>query len=252
MTQQEIGYAVFTVSSIVLFALTLKIVRSGRKVKVSDSAILLFILVGLIYDNFMLGFGSQFFQEGTTFLVMSVPRYLMHGLFTPLLIVQVALSCYRLNVPGYRSRGVLTMWGATAFIAIFIGLVADVGLELGFTTIGGVWSYKPISELGPPLAEIITVVSMIAMGIQLTRFVRWPWVLVASSVMFYIAAFYNSNGVLANLGEQILLSGCVATGAYAVKAATKEREAKRLEAISRKRGSKVADSQTEELVPSES
>lgn len=111
MDTENFAYMAYMVAAIVLFGLTIRIVARGRKVKVADSAILLFVLVGLMYDNFMLAFGGQILDEGDVFLWLSVPRYVMHGLFTPLLIMQVALSADRLNVPGYRSRELLTLWG---------------------------------------------------------------------------------------------------------------------------------------------
>jgi hypothetical protein len=222
-----------------------RIVIRGRKVKVADSALLLFVLGGLLYDNLMLGLGANLFHESSTFLWLSVPRFLMHGLFTPFLIIQVALCCDRLNVPGYRSRGILTLWGATAFLAIFIGLTRDVNLHLVYTVKDGVVHYTEAGSAGPPIAEITTVISLLVMGMTLMRFVRWPWVLIASLAMFSFALFWLDNGALQNLGEIMLLSSCVATGAYAVVAAERERDEKKQAALAKKKERTLARASVE-------
>jgi hypothetical protein len=234
MTPQNLAYAAYIVAALILAVATIRIIARGRKVKVLDSAILLFVLVGLVYDNFMLAFGGMIFDEGELFLGLSVPRYLMHGLFTPLLIMQAALSADRLNVPGYRSRELLTLWGGTTFLAIFLGLSAEIELPLGYDTGGGAIAYRLTKEAGPPLAEIITVFSMMVIGVAMARYVRLWWMLVCSSTMLLFALFWIDNGVIANLGEIILLTGCVVTGWYAVKAAEAERDDKRRQALDRK------------------
>ena len=99
--------------------------RQGRAVKVGDVGLLIPVLLGLVYDNLMLGLGSLA-GESAVMEALSVPRYLMHALFTPLLIIFAALSADRLDVPGYRSRERLTLWGAVAFVAIWIGLISDL------------------------------------------------------------------------------------------------------------------------------
>lgn len=235
MTPENFAYAGYLVASLALTVATVRIVARGRKVKVVDSAILFFVLGGLIYDNFMLAFGGLIFDEGSLFLGLSIPRYLMHGLFTPLLIMQAALSADRLNVPGYRSRELLTLWGGTTFLAVFLGLSGEIDLPLGYDTSGGAIAYRLTKDAGPPLAEIITVFSMVVIGIAMARYVRLWWMLICSSTMLLFALFWIDNGVIANLGEIILLTGCVVTGWYAVKAMEVERDTKRQQALATRR-----------------
>jgi hypothetical protein len=51
--------------------------------------------------------------------------------------------------------------------------------------------------------------------------------------MFVIAAFFVSNGLLANIGELILLSSMVVTGAEAVRRVGLERDARKKAALDR-------------------
>ena len=114
-------------------------------------------------------------------------------------------------------RGRLTLWGAVAFVAIWLGLINDlVNLDLSPAVNEGVLSYR--NELGgPPLAEIITVVSLLIIGGTIQRYARWPWVFLPSLAIFVIAAFYVGNTLLQNVGE--LLGQVLAIQASADKAA---------------------------------
>lgn len=226
------AFAAIALAEVALFIVVLRIWRRGRDVKVGESIVLLVILTGVIYDNVLLAFGGDWFGEGQTLEWLSYPRYLMHGLFTPLLIIFCALSADRLNVPGYRKRETLTIWGAVTFFAIWFGLIGDlVNLEIGPNITDGLLSYKHIGQAGPPIAEIATVVSMLIIGGAMQRHARWPWVFVSALIMFVIAAFFIDNGVLANIGELILLSGGAATAAEAIRRVRIEREEKKSEAL---------------------
>ena len=227
MTASHIAYMFYCLCAIALFATTIWVLRNGRKVKVTESIMLLLILGGLIYDNFMLGVGSLIFEESQGLLIATLPRFAIHALCTPLLIIHAALSCGRLNVPGYRSRAIITWWGATTFMCILLGLLREIDPTFEYSVEGGIAGFRPTGETAP-IAEVTTVFSLIVMGIALTRFVRWPWMLASASVIL----FFN------------IFSGSVATGAYAVSYAKKERELKKQEALARR---KPKDSE-EELV----
>ncbi len=239
---QAFGFAVLWIVSIVLLVLTVRILRRGRAVKVADSALLLFVLGGLVYDNFMLAFGGSLFDESTAFQLASYPRYVMHALFTPLLIMFCALSAERLAIPGYENRGRLTLWGAVTFFAVLAGVAGELELTLGYAIDDGVYAYKATGEAGPPLAEIATVVSMLIIGGAMQRYARWPWVLLSSATMFVLALFFLENGLLQNIGEILLLSSCVATAYLSVGRVAKAKERRRQEALDRKQ-SRVRDGQ---------
>ena len=226
------AYAAIAVAEVALFVLVFRIWRQGRTVKVGESVILLVILSGVVYDNTLLAFGGQWFGEGQTLEMLSYPRYLLHGLFTPLLIIFCALSADRFNIPGYRRRETLTLWGAVTFVAIWFGLIGDlINLEIGPGVTNGLLSYKYVGEAGPPIAEIATVMSMLIIGGAMQRYGRWPWVFVSALFMFVVALFFIENGVVANLGELVLLSGGAATAAEAIRRVKIEREERKAQAL---------------------
>ena len=92
MTASHIAYMFYCLCAIALFATTIWVLRNGRKVKVTESIMLLLILGGLIYDNFMLGVGSLIFEESQGLLIATIPRFAIHALCTPLLIMHAALQ----------------------------------------------------------------------------------------------------------------------------------------------------------------
>jgi hypothetical protein len=239
------AFLAIALAEVALFVWVFRIWRKGRAVRVSETLILMVILTGVIYDNTLLAFGGDWFGVGPTHELLSYPRYLMHGLFTPLLIIFCALSADRLNVPGYRTREVITIWGAVTFFAIWFGLIGDlINLQIAPETADGLTSYKHVGELGPPIAEILTVLGMLIIGGAMQRYARWPWVFLSASVMFVIALFFIDNGVLANIGELVLLTGCAATGAEAIRRVTAEREEKKamaLQEAAARRASRSAD-----------
>ncbi len=233
MSAQNWFFLLLACAAVGLMVLAIRTAHRGKAVKVSDSWLLVVVLTGLVYDNAMLAFGSSL-GEGTLTMVLSAPRFVLHGLFTPLLIMFAALSADRMDVPGYRDRERITLWGAIAFVAVLVGLVNDiVQLSLTPTVSQGILSYKHLDG-GPPVAEIITVVSLLVIGGVMQRYARWPWVFVGAAQMFVIAAFYVSNTFLANLGELVLLSCMVATGMAAVTRTAAERDARREAALSRR------------------
>lgn len=239
LSLREVGFLVLVAASVGLLVLVLRILARGRSVKVGDAGLLVPILIGLVYDNLMLGLGSLV-GESALLEALSVPRYVMHALFTPLLIVFAALAADRLDVPGFRSRERLTLWGGVAFATILIGLVNDlVNLHLEPRSSLGVFSYAHSSS-GPPVAEILTVVSLLIIGGGMQRFARWPWVFLGALQMFVIAAFFVSNGLLANIGELVLLSSMVATAAESIRRVGLERDERKRAALERHAQAKAA------------
>jgi hypothetical protein len=244
LSPRAIGFLVLAAGAVVLLVLVVRILRQGRAVKVGDVGLLVPVLLGLVYDNLMLGLGGLA-GESAVMEALSAPRYLMHALFTPFLIIFAALAADRLDVRGYRSRERLTLWGAVAFVAIWVGLIGDlIQLHLEPRDADGIFSYAHTSA-GPPVAEILTVVSLLIIGGTMQRYARWPWIFLGAAQMFVIAAFFVSNGLLANIGELILLSSMVATGAEAVRRVGLERDARRRAALDRHARSRAGADQAE-------
>ena len=232
---ERVGFFLIGTAEIGLLITTLVILKRGRKAKVADAVVLAILLTGLVYDNYMLAFGTNIGQ-GELLRYLSVPRYLFHALFTPTLILFAALSADRMDIPGFRNRERLTLFGAITFFAIWYGLVQDgLSLTLTPTLKHGLLSYKNTGASGPPLAVITTVLCLFVIGGAMQRYGRWPWLFAGSMVMFVIAAFYTDNGLLSNIGELVLLSSMVATAWVALARYTAAKAARREEALAARR-----------------
>ena len=77
----------------------------------------------------------------------------------------------------------------------------------------GVLRYINDFELikGPPLPAVLTIVVVLIFGIKLWRKIKWPYLFVASAVMFVTAALPSSLLVWQNFGEVIFAGGLVFT-----------------------------------------
>jgi hypothetical protein len=240
MTLDALMFTLYAALALGMFITCIYWTRRGRKVKVTDTIIPAIVLISLVYDNFMLGFGGQLFEQGDLFENLSIPRYYLHGLLTPLLILHLALSGDRMNLPGYRSRTVLTLWGFTTFIAIFLGISSELDLRLEYVVKEGVAGYSLAKAGGPPLAEIITVFSMLVIGMAMQRYARWPWAMLGSASILVIVVLWLDNSVAVNLGELMLLAGSTATGAYAVVCTERERADKKAAALAKRKSRSTA------------
>jgi hypothetical protein len=134
---------------------------------------------------------------------------------------------------------VLTLWGFTTFIAVFLGVSAELDLRLEYVVKEGVAGYAHAGQGGPPLAEVITVFSMLVIGMAMQRYARWPWAMLGSAAILAIVILWLDNGVAVNLGELMLLAGSTSTGAYAVVCAERERAEKKAAALAKKKSRSV-------------
>jgi hypothetical protein len=239
MTIDALIYTLYSVMSFAMFVTCIYWLRRGRKVKVSDAIIPAIVVVSLVYDNFMLGLGGQLFEQGDLFETLSIPRYYLHAFLTPLLVLHLALCGDRMNLPGYRSRTVLTLWGFTTFLAVFLGVSAELDLRLEYVNNNGVAGYSLAEKGGAPLAEIITVFSMLVIGMAMQRYKRWPWAMLGSATILTIVIFWLDNSVAVNFGELMLLTGSTMTTAYAVVCAERERADKKAAALAKKKSRSV-------------
>lgn len=170
------------------------------------------IIGALAYDNLIIGLG-RFVGEGSLLRALNVPRYVLHALLTPtMLLVGLQLA---------RNAGVGWAWQprrARIFVAftlllIAVGVYFDiVRLRLAPESDFGTLRYVNDAAVGPPIAAILTVLGLIAFGVAVWRLHRWAsWLLVGSTVMFLASAAGSALGLLTNIGEIALVAGMVLT-----------------------------------------
>ncbi len=203
--------AVYILYGLLLLTCLILSLMLWRRQKAWYLLLLAGVLFGLTYDNLIIGFGSVI-GEGSSLQSLNFPRYVLHALLTPLLIIVGLLLA--------RNAGIDWAWGKkmTGFFVVMTVLMIGYGvftdiiqLELEATLENGVLRYTNAAAAGPPIPAIVAILMLIICGIGIFINRRWPWLLIGSIVMFITSAGGAAFGVLTNLGELSLALSLLAT-----------------------------------------
>ncbi|NDZ95785.1 hypothetical protein G3I13_06625 [Streptomyces sp. SID6673] len=169
------------------------------------------ILVGLAYDNVAVAIG-RLIGYGDVLLAINLPRFWIHAIVTPLLIVVAGVLVGRLGVTQIRDRNIALAGWALVAMLIAIGVVEDiVRARLVPEDAGDALRYVNAQAQGPPLPAIITILALIVLGVMAWRRVGFPWLFIGAIVMLIAAAAGSAVLWIGNLGELVLLAAVVAT-----------------------------------------
>ncbi|QGG95960.1 hypothetical protein [Actinomarinicola tropica] len=198
------------VVAVVLAGLTAYGLVVWRRHRRSYTLIVVAVGLGLVYDNAVLGIG-RWLGHGSTLEALSYPRFWIHALITPLLII-VGVGAARTLAGGWaRSRIGHAAVCLVATGLVVWGVVIDiVGLELDQQSEAGLLSYGNAAA-SAPVPAIATIVILLGFGAWVWRAAGWPWLAVAAGVMFIASGLGAISGLLTNVGELSLIAGLVAT-----------------------------------------
>ena len=186
--------------------------REVRKHFSSYALLVLIVVYGLAYDNISIAMGA-FLGEGSLTKALNAPRYWIHALFTPAMII-AAFGALRMTGSKFaqsKTWHIVVCVFATALIAL--GSYVDIlNLNLVLQQEGGILKYVNDFEFmkGPPIPAVLTIVFVLAFGVVMWRNVKWPWLFVGSLIMF-IAAPMASQPLFQNVGEIAFAAGLVTT-----------------------------------------
>lgn len=175
-----------------------------------SSVPLLLVTAGLVYDNVMIAVGGSV-EEGQTLAQLSVPRFFLHALTTPLLVLTgCALAAQAWAPLRHPALTVAVVALTLAMIAAgFWQDMANLALEAEWQ--GDILSYGNGNADGPPLAPMVTIAVLLTAGVIVWWKAGLPW-LTAGAVIQLAAALLGSMAVaLGNFGEVALLAGLVVT-----------------------------------------
>lgn len=218
------------VVAVVLAGLTAAGVRAWIRHRRSYTLIVVAVGLGLVYDNAVLGIG-RWIEHGSTLEALSLPRFWVHALVTPLLVI-VGFGAARSLAGGWaRSRVAHAGFCLLATALVAWGVVIDiVRLELEEQSDGGIVSYGNAAA-GAPVPAIATILVLLAFGLWVWRAAVWPWLAVAAGVMFVASGLGSISGLLTNVGELTLIAGLVATEERAGRRSTTPRTTERREPV---------------------
>lgn len=174
------------------------------------------VTLGLVYDNGMVAIG-RFIGEGPLLEALNWPRFLVHALVTPVLVIVAVGMARRCGAAWARKRWVHALFCLVAVALMVYGFVTEVvGLELEVVRDGDAVRYSA-TETGPPIPSIVAIVVLIAVGIAVWRRGGY-WMAIGSAIMFVAAGIPSLPLVLANTGEVALIVGLVLTATRGVPA----------------------------------
>ena len=189
-----------------LFVKMMQLSRQNKSIWTMAAASVVF---GLIWDNFVLGLG-RFLGEGDLLKTLSYPRFWLHALLTPLMIMFVWYLLRRDGVKWAQGMTAYAIFGTLTLLAIAIGVNDEmIKLNLAFAPGADIVRYRNAASSGPPIPAILAVLVVIFGGVILWVRHKWWGLAVGAATMFiFTAAGSRLPGVFANLGELTLVLGC--------------------------------------------
>lgn len=186
--------------------------------------LVLIVVYGLAYDNLSIAVGA-ILPEGDLLRALNVPRYWIHALTTPTMIIS-AFGALRLTGSKFAQSKVwhvVICLVATALIGLS-SYENIIHLTLAPEVQGGVTRYVNTFDLlkGPPISPVVTITLVLIFGIVLWRNVKFPWLFAAALVEF-LAAGAMGFLLLQNLGEIAFAAGMVVTQVFAAQYEGKDR-----------------------------
>lgn len=178
----------------------------------------LIVVYGLAYDNLSVAAGA-ILREGDLLRALNVPRYLIHALTTPTMIIS-AFGALRLTGSKFaQSKLWHTVTCVVATLLIALGSYENIfKLTLAPEVENGVTRYINTFELfkGPPIPAVTTVILALIFGIVLWKNAKFPWLFIASALEFAAAGAMGFL-LLQNIGEIAFAAGLVATQIFAAR-----------------------------------
>lgn len=169
------------------------------------------ISLGVAYDNIAVAVG-RLVGYGDTLSAINLPRFWIHAIAVPLLIVVAGNLVGRLGVEQARTRNVTLGGWALVVMLMVIGFVEDVvRLDLEPEDAGDALRYVNAGFDGPPLPAIITVLAILVLGVMAFRYAGFPWLFVGALVMLIAAPIGSMLLWVGNLGELVLMLSMLVT-----------------------------------------
>jgi hypothetical protein len=174
-------YSLYTVAHLILAAWGIIVWRHTRRI---GTLLIVLVALGVAYDNLILSLGNVL-GSGALLLGFSVPRFVLHQLVLPWLIVS---AFEQAKVAGHgwanrsASRGIIL---ALTVVVIALGVLTRlVPLELEPQIMDGVTRYIAVGTVGPPLVSIVSIGFVGIVGLSLWRKEGWSWEFLATVLVF--------------------------------------------------------------------
>lgn len=208
-------FAGFALAYLALFAWG--VVAASRHGWATPANLPLLVIAALVYDNGVLALGAVI-GHGPLLAQLSLVRFALHALFTPLLVAWALHALARAGFAWARSQAY-----AAAAVVVTVALVALEwatgvrGLFLEPRDEFGAVSYTDAAPAsGPPVMVLLVVLVLLVAGLLLWRRQGWPW-LVAGALVMTIGSAVElplPSRAVTNAFELVLLVSVIATKVF--------------------------------------
>ena len=172
--------------------------------------LLLLIIIGLFYDNFISSIGFLI-GEGPVLKFLNFIRYIIHAFFTPLICLIAFRLARAFNVKlAQHTRSEITVW-IFVLALIALGFIKEVvSAEIIPTVRWGMLNYIH-AHPSIPVAAILVNLFVITVAVFIWRATGWPGLFITSILMFILAAVPSKGlpPILGNAGEVIFIYGFI-------------------------------------------
>ncbi|MDQ0643806.1 hypothetical protein [Microbacterium murale] len=205
----------FAVAYLALLTWGISSVARRRRAVVSDLSLL--VVLGLVYDNTVIGLGAMI-GEGAALEGLNSARYWMHAFLTPLLVLVAWHVLFRTG-----ARWARNVWAAVVALGVTAALIAyEIVVGALPVQLAADWEYGALSygnenaPSGPPIMVLVVAAALLAAGIVVWVRERWAWLTMVTVLMVAGSAITLPvpSAAVVNAFELILLVGVVATVAH--------------------------------------
>ena len=222
----HVATLLFCLYSLAHFSTVVFALRILRRYSAPGALIIAVLSMGLVYDNGIIALGSSI-GMGDTLEALSWPRFILHALITPFMIVAIMQIAVAGGIGWVATRAAWTgVWLLTA-VMIGYGIYELTILELQPACFSGITRYTSSASAaqfcfagqeslpggGAPIPSIVAVFLIMGFGVVLWKRHRWPWFTLGGLQMLLAAAVpFSQFGLIpGNGGETILQFAFVAT-----------------------------------------
>ena len=219
---------IFSLYSLAHVAVVVFALRILQRYSAPGALIVAVLSTGLIYDNGIIALGSSI-GIGDTLEMLSWPRFILHALVTPFMIIAVVQVAIAGGIQWLNARAAWTgLWILTAALVGY-GVYELMILELQPACIGGITRYTSSASAaqfcfegqqslpggGPPIPSIVSVFLIMGFGAVLWKRHRWPWFALGGLQMLLAAAVpFSEFGLLPGNGGEVILQFAFVATAY--------------------------------------
>lgn len=164
-----------------------------------------FMLLALVYDNFMLAI-APWFIDSEIFLLFNFPRYVFHAGILPFLSIFTLTMLQLAKIPVAKKRWFIGFCWFITILTLCYGMLIDVAnVKLGSAEVLG---YLRLVNLNgkPPLATIATSWFVIPLAALLWKRTLWKWLCLGALFSLFVNAGFSSQpwGSLAGNGAEVV------------------------------------------------